>query len=142
MCFECLLCSCDVTCINSITLETFPLANTFCTSRQATFQGILLAGCFLFISRSKVFQHKLPYFVSFLIKLDTFFHETSKAFCLPQYSLTDLFLSQPLTILSKERPLPNIFNIYTIGTVLCQFAVHFTALFFLVQEVYRLVPKL
>ena len=86
--------------------------------RQATMQGILLAGCFLFISRSKVTKSRKQ-------RLNLL-----------------LFLSvQPLTTLSQIRPLPNIFNVYTILTVIGQFMVHFSCLMYLVQEATAEMPE-
>lgn len=42
--------------------------------------------------------------------------------------------------LSKERPQPNIFNIYIIGSVLGQFAIHIATLIYLSNYVYSIEP--
>ncbi|KAL6240001.1 hypothetical protein BDW75DRAFT_226706 [Aspergillus navahoensis] len=43
--------------------------------------------------------------------------------------------------LSKERPQPNIFNVYIIGSVLGQFAVHIATLIYLSNYVYNIEPR-
>jgi manganese-transporting P-type ATPase len=79
---------------------------------QATLQGLFLAACFLFITRSKVCQ----------------ILDSARAF------LTFSVPFQPLKVLSKQAPLPNIFNVYSVTTILGQFAVHFISLIYLAHE--------
>jgi cation-transporting ATPase 13A1 len=67
---------------------------------DSNIQGLLLAACFLFISRSK-----------------------------------------PLVTLSRQRPLANIFNVYTLATVTTQFAIHLACLLTLTNKAHELEPR-
>lgn len=49
--------------------------------------------------------------------------------------------AKPLERLSKERPHPGIFNMYIIGSILAQFAVHCATLIFISQYIQRTHPK-
>ncbi|KAI1918620.1 putative cation-transporting ATPase 1 [Ophidiomyces ophidiicola] len=49
--------------------------------------------------------------------------------------------AKPVEGLSKERPQPNIFNIYIIGSILGQFAIHIATLIYLSQYVYSIEPR-
>jgi manganese-transporting P-type ATPase len=48
--------------------------------------------------------------------------------------------AKPVEALSRERPQPNILNMYILGSVLGQFAIHCGTLIYLSQYVYSLVP--
>ncbi|VDM68835.1 unnamed protein product [Strongylus vulgaris] len=73
---------------------------------QATIQGLFLAACFLFVSRSK-----------------------------------KSYFFQPLKTLSKQRPMSNIFNAYTLLTVTGQFIVHFGCLLYVVNSAHAASPS-
>ncbi|PWW73965.1 hypothetical protein C7212DRAFT_283852 [Tuber magnatum] len=49
--------------------------------------------------------------------------------------------AKPVEKLSKERPQPNIFNFYIIGSVLGQFAVHIVTLIYISRYVARVEPR-
>ena len=53
-----------------------------------------------------------------------------------------LTLRQPVEALSKERPQHNIFNVYIVGSVLGQFAIHIATLIYVSQYVQRTEPKI
>jgi len=46
-------------------------------------------------------------------------------------SMSDIALYQPVEQLSRERPLGNIFNLYVLGSVLLQFALHIVSLVYI-----------
>ncbi|CDK26699.1 unnamed protein product [Kuraishia capsulata CBS 1993] len=48
---------------------------------------------------------------------------------------------KPIEKLSKQRPQPGIFNIYIMGSILGQFAIHLTTLIYITKEVYILEPR-
>lgn len=48
--------------------------------------------------------------------------------------------AKPVEALSRERPQPNILNIYILGSVLGQFAIHCATLIYLSRVVYSIVP--
>ncbi|CCH59062.1 hypothetical protein TBLA_0B02200 [Henningerozyma blattae CBS 6284] len=48
---------------------------------------------------------------------------------------------KPLQKLSKQRPQAGIFNIYIMGSILSQFAVHISTLIYITREIYILEPR-
>ncbi len=55
--------------------------------------------------------------------------------------MVKLTLSKSVEGLSKERPQPNIFNPYIIGSVLGQFAIHIVTLIYISNYVQRIEPR-
>lgn len=48
---------------------------------------------------------------------------------------------KPLQKLSKQRPQAGIFNVYIMGSILSQFAVHIVTLIYITLEIYKLEPR-
>lgn len=48
---------------------------------------------------------------------------------------------KPLDKLSKQRPQAGIFNVYIMGSILSQFAVHIVTLIYIAREIYKLEPR-
>ena len=48
---------------------------------------------------------------------------------------------KPLEKLSKQRPQSGIFNVYIMGSILSQFAVHIATLVYITTEIYKLEPR-
>ncbi|ODQ77821.1 hypothetical protein BABINDRAFT_163208 [Babjeviella inositovora NRRL Y-12698] len=48
---------------------------------------------------------------------------------------------KPIEKLSKERPQPGIFNVYIMGSILGQFAIHIITLIYITREIYILEPR-
>ena len=85
---------------------------------QSTISGMLMSVCFLSISRARV---SILEFIAG--------NQADSVF-------------QTVEGLSKERPLPNIFNVYLIGSVLGQFAIHIATLIYVSNYVAQLEPRM
>lgn len=48
---------------------------------------------------------------------------------------------KPIEKLSTQRPQPGIFNVYIMGSILGQFAIHLTTLIYITREIYILEPR-
>jgi manganese-transporting P-type ATPase len=81
---------------------------------QVTISGMLMSVCFLSISRAKVIPLSIP--------------------------LIFTNVKKSVEGLSKERPQPNIFNFYIIGSILGQFAIHIMTLIYIARYCDTIAP--